>query len=245
MIKIGPSDRDWLNSRFSALNVISPREMRGEFDFRASLVDKTARCVQPHYEQPDEAVRGLPGFIEDRFHIRVRFPEGGAPEVWEIGGRLCTRCQKLMARGDAKGMADMHVYPQRGNACLGHPHYLVETLRQQPEVGEFIEQFLIPYFYFHGYWEKYGEQPWEGLSHDLGLATLQQIASDENRVAVYADCIRSRVASGIFCSQFITEATPDAKKGMEILLKWLKSQGESEMLSHLRAINLTPPDAKR
>lgn len=240
MIKITPSDRNWLSTRFPDMAVISPREMRGEFAFRASLVDKSTRCVQPYYRIPDESVRQAQGFIEERFCVRVCFPESGVPEAWEMGERLRTRCEKLKGEGEVENMLDMHVYPGCENVCCGHPTYVRKVLQEKPEVGEFIEGFLIPYFYFHGYWEKYGEQPWEGLSHCIAVATLQQIAADEKNVRLYLPCVRHRIAgSG---GQFLASVTPDAKRGMVILLQWLERNKEDDaLLSELQKINLHFP----
>ena len=249
MNKITPNERAWLGRNFSGIKVISPRFLWGEIAFCAALENQDKCIILPilpdHFSYNME--REKHGFIEDRFCIAASFPESGNPVVHEIGGRLAAQAK---VRGLSSPM-DMHVYPDNakadgfGKLCLGHPHTIATAIQKNPEVKEFLLEFLIPYLYFHGYWDKHEKQPWEGLHHDLGLATLQQIAYEPSRVEEYAEYIRTRLnTKKEFLSCFKDDAPLKAKDGMMILHKWLKNREGDSLLSHIESLNPPPPDEK-
>ena len=226
MIKITPSDRKWLQSHFPGMRVLSPRRMQGEFAFRALLVDKEARRLQLFYGPVEESVKEKNEFVEDRFQIRVDFAENSLPQIRDTEGRLAARADKL-----GKSLMDMHVYPDTGNLCVAHPCSIADTIWEHPGLQEFVERFMLPYFYFHGYWEKHGEEPWKGLDHDFGVATLEQISiykDQPERLRRYADYVRRMLSvNGQFLSGLARDnATPEAKEGATILIKWLLSSGK-------------------
>lgn len=239
MVKISPSDRKQLYEDFPDLSVISSQEIRGELVFCASMDDKKKRLIQRHRQYPLDSVRQAHGFIEERFSIYTCFVGDDKQMTWEIGGRIQSHYKKLKSIGEVDSISDMHVYYPSEAVCLGHPECVKMVIRKSPSLATFIEDLLVPYFYFHGYWKRYGKQPWEGLSHCLGMATLQQIASDENNIRLYLKQIHQVVEDPNL--GFRGKVTPDARRGMKILLRWLRAHNRdrsfSSLISHLSKIH--------
>ena len=236
MIEIIPSDKAWLKRNFSGMKVSSPHRLQGELAICVSLVDRATRKYRPFLPDHgplDENVRKEHGFVEDRFRIAACFPKQGEPKIYEIDGRLSANAQ-------ARNLSplEMHMYKD-WRACLGHPDTIANACWENMKIQNFFMEFLIPYFYFHGYWDKYGEPPWEGLSHCIAIATFEQIAEEPHKVEIYVNRIRNQLGMKQFMSYFTTYATPDAEKGMAIFIEWLRRHNENELLAHIQAFN--PP----
>lgn len=164
----------WLRENHREIYRMGECVLAGTFRLKAYLAECDSRSIALVYGDATEDIRRKPGFLDDRFLIRVRFAENNSPRVEETGGRL-------QARADLLGIpvSDLHVNTN-GTVCLGLPEIVALKIRRGSGVKDFFVNQIAPYFYYHAYCEKHGKEPWRGLSHALGLATLEQIAVDKD-----------------------------------------------------------------
>ena len=173
---IDQAGMEWLQENHREISRVGERILIGTFRFKAYLSEKTNCSIESIYgTSVDEWIRKKPGFLEDRFLIRLVFHNDRPPCVWETGGRLLARANFL-----GKSLNDLHIGPD-GKVCLGLPEIVALKAHRYPGVQNFFVHQIAPYFYYHAYREKHDDkEPWPGLSHDLGLATLEQIGFDKD-----------------------------------------------------------------
>lgn len=176
MIKITPEDQEWLHREHRGVVVTPSRDViEGVFRVRGLL--RGYRMVSDYRGIPDESLLANPNFAEDKFRIRVSFSGEGLPKAQEIGGRF-EACARKMRDETGKSLKeclwDLHIFAN-GNLCLGHGVTILVELQRNPGIRGFVERLLIPYLFFHAYWNKNGEPPWPVLSHNFQLATLEEI----------------------------------------------------------------------
>ena len=54
-------------------------------------------------------------------------------------------------------------------------------MKQDNGIQHFFEKLLIPYLYYHSYWQKYGIEPWRGYKHgDVGI--LEGMGDYKNQI---------------------------------------------------------------
>ena len=104
--------------------------------------------------------------LEGEYQVEVRIGLDSIPYVWEVGGYLQNRADEM-----GRPLIDMHVYPRGKHICMGTLISMRRIIRQHESLPKkFIEgvfdNLIVPYFYYHTYWKKYGREPWPGLAHD-------------------------------------------------------------------------------
>ncbi len=119
--------------------------------------------IQIWHESPCETQGKY--YLEDSFEVEGYFDGNSIPHFKETGGRLEAHAQKI-----GKPVIDLHVYPTTQELCLGHPARILLIMKQDISIQNFFEKLLIPYFYYHSYWQEYGMEPWRGLKHgEVGI----------------------------------------------------------------------------
>ena len=177
-------------------------------------------------------------YIEDAYEVSFYFDKDHMPHVEEIGGRLEQRANALNL-----DWADMHISlvnegsSQKKELCLGSPRVVITEMKKDASVRHFFKSLLIPYLYYHSYWEKHGEEPWRGLRHDA-IGILQDFCNYKesvvSRKAIYATicCLPQRVQKRLphgkmapedlcFCGSDkpVKSCHPEARKGFNILIE--------------------------
>lgn len=172
---------------------------------------------------------GRPNYIEDAYEVSFYFDESYWPHVKEIGGRLDRRAKEL-----GIDMAEMHVLASN-ELCLGAPRVVVTEMKKDASVRHLFQSLLIPYLYYHSYWEKHGNEPWDGLPH--GKTGILEDFCDHMESAVSREVVRKtidrlspygrrllscgRMAPGDSCfcgsGKPVKQCHPKARRGFNIL----------------------------
>lgn len=97
--------------------------------------------------------------ISDSYEIRIDFSQTdtfGFPQVFEESGFIRTFAKEHKIKPE-----DLHINKNgTGNCCLGiFPEY------QWQGALRYIQDKIVPYFYWQSYRRIYGEEPWKGYSH--------------------------------------------------------------------------------
>lgn len=247
-MNINLNDIEWLQQHYPGLRVKNEEIITGNLRFRARMrADsqvplETAPEIEIWHQSPAIALGGR--YIEDCYEIEGFFDKNSNPHFKETGGRL-----KAYAKKIGKPIIDLHIFPKTKELCLGHPVNIMKIINQAEGVQFFFEKLLIPYFYYHSYWQKYGKEPWLGLKHGVdgileGLVDLRRELDDWAGIdtvlarlpdRVHSE-IRQRLASGLkakrndmcFCGsrKKIKNCCKDrAMKGFNILVRAIKKQG--------------------
>ena len=105
--------------------------------------------------------------LRDEYEVKIKIGEDSIPHVWETGGRLQKRADKL----GKKDIRDMHVYPNtKWKICMGTVLKMKEICVADSTIEGIFNNLIIRYFYYHTYWERQGVEPWDGLKHgDAGI----------------------------------------------------------------------------
>lgn len=233
-MKIEPNDIEWVRKYYAGLRVkSSDGVIRGILRFRAKKV--TSMKVTVYHSFPSEKQKSKPSYIEDSYDISLSFDEQGLPHVRETGGRLERRARKIGVE-----LADMHIHGS-GEACLGSNLTVISKMKQINTLEEFFEDLLIPYFYYHSYWEKHGKMPWSGRPHgnDLvifleDLPKYQAALTDDDMLNLVAGMDIDWHIFGhkmtrntrCFCNSGnkIKYCHLESMKGFNILRKWVRSK---------------------
>ena len=117
--------------------------------------------------------------LEDEYEVEMRFNPGLFPHVREIGGRLQKKADKM-----GKPLMDMHVYPISGEICMGTAATMTKIINDDNSIQGVFHNLIIRYFYYHSFWEKFGDEPWPGLVH--GLLGLYQDYLDNKEMGISA-----------------------------------------------------------
>lgn len=165
-MKIKRKDVAWLKKHYAGLRVKDKALIVGILRFRARKASsKAPDKVLIYHELPSREECCKRFYIEDTYKIELQLDEKSWPRVRETGGRLEARAKKLKWE-----LIDLHVYPETGEVCLGSPPLIVMKMQEIKSLDRFFDTLLIPYFYYQSFWEKYGTEPWPGLSHgDVGI----------------------------------------------------------------------------
>ena len=168
-MKIGLHEIEWVRKHYPGLRVKNGNTIVGILRFRAKMKprSKPPLLVPPVIQIWHESPCSTQGkhYLEDRFEIEGYFDGNSIPHFKETGGRLEARARKI-----GKPVIDLHVFPNTKELCLVHPVGISAIIKQDNSIRNFFEILLIPYLYYHSYWQIYGMEPWRGLKHgDAGI----------------------------------------------------------------------------
>ena len=93
-----------------------------------------------------------------KMSTKLKCNPGLFPHVREIGGRLQKKADKM-----GKPLMDMHVYPISGEICMGTAATMTKIINDDNSIQGVFHNLIIRYFYYHSFWEKFGDEPWPGL----------------------------------------------------------------------------------
>jgi len=183
---IKPASIQWMREHHAHLRVQDGCTVTGMLRFRANMVEH--RKIDIYSGIVGEKEVGRPNYIEDAYDVSFYFDESYWPHVKEIGGRLKRRANEL-----GIDMAEMHVLASN-ELCLGAPHVIVAEMKKDASVRNFFKSLLIPYLYYHSYWEKHGSEPWGGLPHgETGIledfCDYRESATSRDVVQRTIDCL--------------------------------------------------------
>ena len=158
-------EKSWLSKHQHQLFVKEKDNViYGDLRFRAEaeLCNKE-RKVYLHNSSLDSPSES---YIEDSYRVHFGLDKRDwTPKIWETEGKLL---KQLRPHG-INNPRDAHVNND-GLLCLGVSNLLREKVRINLTLGYVINWLIIPYFYYHSYWAKFGIEPWPGLAHgDIGV----------------------------------------------------------------------------
>lgn len=170
--------------------------LQGKFHFYAHYDDK----LQKFYPFSPDSLHS--NYLEDCYTIKVLFREGNFPVVSEVGERIANLAKEF-------SLADLH-YPSE-IACLGSPDKLYRFLRENLNndlVIEFIQFYIIPFFYAQSFFSQKGKWPWKNLEHGV-VGLFEEFSRDSNDLLFLhiirylnknsqrTDLLNSRIAASI------------------------------------------------
>jgi len=159
-MEIREQDILWLREHYAGLRVQNPTNVASILRFRAAKNQSNA--VEVWHKLPPHEMLSAPRFIEDAYEIEISLGHHEfVPTVRETGGRLEKRAHEM-----GKSIVYMHVFPGAKTLCLETPLSIHYEMRDNPCFRNFLEKFLIPYFYYHSHAEKYGYWPWPDHPHN-------------------------------------------------------------------------------
>jgi SEC-C motif len=150
VFELDEHDRQELLREFPSLNCSLPRQVVwGTLEFNCSFDDSSGELV---YEKLFD------NYIHDSYEIRIDFNKDdtfGFPSVFEESGII-----KEYVHGAGISLIDLHVNMTDESCCLGiFPEY------QWYGVSGFIQDKVVPFFYWQSYRRLFGKEPWRGYSH--------------------------------------------------------------------------------
>jgi len=223
---IKPASIQWMREHHAHLRVQDGCTVTGMLRFRANMVERGKIDI---YSGVGERDVGRPNYIEDAYEVSFYFDDSYWPHVEEIGGRLERRAKEL-----GVDMAEMHVCSSN-QLCLGAPRVVVAEMKKDASVRHFFKSLLIPYLYYHSYWEKHGNEPWDGLPHgETGIledfCDYRESVANRDVVRKTICCLsrygrqllsRRRMSPGDLCfcgsRKPVKSCHPKARKGFNIL----------------------------
>ena len=247
-MKIILDDIQWLRKHYPGLRIKNEDTITGVLRFGAAMRTKSNPPLirPPEIEIWHERPGSVQGrfYLEDHYEIEGFFDENRYPYFTETEGRLETYAQEV-----GKPLMDLHIFPETEEFCLGHPVSILAIMEQNSSIQNFFERLLIPYLYYHSYWQKYGIEPWRGLRHgDAGI--LEGLAdfkhelnnwgsiglscaylSDKTRLEIYQYLVSGleiRRNNPCFCGsgKKVKDCCKEqAMKGFNLLLKAIKRMG--------------------
>jgi len=174
-------------------------------------------------------VRGLLSFsatfngitIEDTFTVLIIFPDdypNSPPTVQETGGRI---------------PAEFHQYPDRA-LCLGAPVEVLRRFKTNPRLVTFMETLVVEYLYGYAFFEKYGEMPFDELSHGAqGIREYYQDLFETDNVQIVLALLKL-MADGTYRGHHVclcgSEKILRKCHGL-VMLELLKKQPKERFLS--------------
>ena len=236
-MEIKPSDIKWLRKHYTGLRVRNDNAVVGILRYRARKIGPLR--VNIFHGPPSDEERNERFYIEDKYAIDLSFDGGGLPHVKETGGRLKRRAQEI-ADGD---LPTVHVFPKSEELCLGSNLSVRLRMRKIDTLEDFFDELLIPYFYYHSYWEKHGQEPWPGRSHGCDVAVHLEDMYRHRKFLdseIANEAIRFLLEQGApphifdnekmgpnakcFCGsrRKVKDCHPEAREGFNILRKWAR-----------------------
>lgn len=149
-------DQQELAKVYPRLNCSLPRAVIwGTLDFACSYDVETRQLVHSN---------SFDNYLEDDYEIRIDFNRSdyfGFPSVFEESERILK-----FAEDESISYDELHI--NKGDdfsCCLGiFPEYKYDG------AVKYIQDKLIPFFYWQSYRRVYGKEPWKGLAHgDRGI----------------------------------------------------------------------------
>ena len=154
------SDLAWLASNYPSLKKQEDGAFEGPLVFRMLFLDGN-RYINP---SPDLVAEGRGSFISAMYHVRIEpSSRRNFPRTLETAG-------KIQAVATAKGLAmvDLHTIPNDNHSlCLASPMAIQAAVNKGFSLKDYVEDFLIPYFFAQEYFAKNDTWPWGDLSHGI------------------------------------------------------------------------------
>ncbi len=157
-------DRKWLRSSFRRLDIIydDPTRIEGILDFDMYYDAERDECIlnpsKEHWIDPRR--------IKDAYEIEITFSHSrfsALPQVRETGERIRIVAQE---RGDK--LEDLHINKYLNDtACLCMQMEEKELFPEGFSLNVFVQQLVVPFFYWQSYLERQGCSPWDGYSHKV------------------------------------------------------------------------------
>jgi len=224
---IKPASIQWMREHHAHLRVQDGCTVTGLLRFKANMVERGK--IDIYSGIFGEKAVDRPNYIEDAYEVSFYFDESYWPHVKEIGGRLERRAEEL-----GIDMAEMHVCSSN-ELCLGAPRLVVAEMKKDASVQHLFRSLLIPYLYYHSYWKKHGNEPWDGLPHgETGIledfCDYKESAASREVVNKTIDCLspygrqllsRGRMSPKDLCfcgsGKPVKPCHPKARRGFNIL----------------------------
>jgi len=183
---IKPASIKWMREHHAHLRVQDGCTVTGLLRFKANMVGN--REIDIYTGVVGEKDVNRPNYVEDAYEIAFYFDDNYWPHVEEIGGRLVRRAKELNLN-----MTDMHVLFSN-ELCLGSPRVIVAEMNRDASVRNLFKSLLIPYLYYHSYWEEHGNEPWDGLLHgEIGIlqdfCNYHESAASEKVINMTINCL--------------------------------------------------------
>lgn len=166
-MELSERDRIWLKANHPQLKIADevPIKIEGKLLFRMLYREgENQYIINPRIEE-----NGNKYSISDCYEMEVVLTtsdNSNLPQVIERGGRI----QKVLDKYNIKDSRDIHVYPVTNVACLCARTEENFRMPKGFNIEDFINNLVIPFFYYQSYYEKYGEEPYQGYSHGpLGI----------------------------------------------------------------------------
>jgi len=133
-------------------------EISGHLIFKVLYIPSTRQRIQnPNADKRSKY------YIEDAYEIKIELntaKNSTLPKVIETGNRI-SGVQKTY---QIKTLADLHVNPDK-TVCLFTRPTELKILEENISLFEYIDTYIIDFFYAQSYFEKYQEWPWGEFSH--------------------------------------------------------------------------------
>lgn len=145
LLNLNKKDAKFIKTKYPALKILSknPLEIVGTFEFHA---------IYQEYE------------IKDSYDIEiVSLPNRVFPRIRETSEKIKTTAMK-----NNKLLGDMHInIDDSFSACLCPP--IQEKIYEKQDMGvtEFIEKYIVPFFYEQSYFRKNKKWPWGEYGHGI------------------------------------------------------------------------------
>lgn len=171
-LPITEGDQTWLQENYPSLTYTPNNQIiSGELHFSMYY-----SADEPGYVlHPDDSYASKDGIIiQDVYEIEVDLSQPKfLPPVRELGGRIFVSKEKW----DIENIIDLHLYSD-GTACLCPPSEIPAKFPNGFDLRDFIEDLIVPFFYYQSFFEKYGREPWKAYSHGY-LGILESYYNDQ------------------------------------------------------------------
>ncbi len=181
-MELNEQDKMWLKTNHPKLKIIdgTPTIIKGELFFKMLYEDGENKFViNPVAEDKENKY-----FISDCYEIEIILTtneHSSLPQVIEKGGRI----QKVIEKYNIQDSRDIHVYPTTNISCLCTKTEEDIRMPRGFFVDDFINHLVIPFFYYQSFYEKYGEEPYQGYSHgSLGILENYNDIRDGSQVKI-------------------------------------------------------------
>lgn len=229
-------DLKWLAANYPAVKVRSSTILEGSLVFRMLFRDGS-RYINP---SPELLVSGGGAFISGIYGVKIEHEgKGYFPKAFETGGKI-----KATATSKGLRLIDLHIFPGDDSLCLASPMVTHSTVAAGLSLQQYMEDFLIPYFFAQEYFAKNNTWPWGDLSHGIfghlewlgriahpttddvnsTLINIKSQLKEEHFKAPFA--VRPRMHHQCLCGsrKRFRDCHPDAKKGITEVRKLVYSR---------------------
>jgi len=178
-------DIKWIEQNYPGLRQIDSSTFEGNLSFQMLRVNNK------YYINPtDDLIKKVNEpdylYICDSYKIKIIWDEKWSyPTTYEVGGRLASVASRL-----GKNLHDLHQFPANASLCLASPMDLINKFRSGFKIKEFVEDYLVPYFFAQSHYAQKQEWLWGELSHGYvglleWLGRLEKYTDQDSKVTYY------------------------------------------------------------